>query len=282
MFDKKSTRRFLSIMMVVAACGVVSTARAGEFGNQFTMLGQGEFAVGAEAGWTNELQQRGSYIAVTQSYQGRTYKGNAQAKDMKITDDISCMATLTYGVLDQLNLYAKLGVVDGGKLDITALSYLGEFTLEAELHSAFTWVLGAKARIFETDGGLGMLFSAQYSRYDDREVDSWKASIGPSGASGTDDTFTFWQINASAAIYQKLGGFTPYLGALYSYTETEWDGHWSYPNGLQEHLEMTNDNEHKVGALAGLNWDAGEHLAVNLQGVFITSTQVSLGLSYAF
>ncbi len=45
---------------------------------------------------------------------------------------------------------------------------------------------------------------------------------------------------------------------------------------------MTNDNEHKAGALAGLNWDASEHFTVNLQGVFITSTLVSLGLSYAF
>ena len=134
------------------------------------------------------------------------------------------MTTLTYGIIDQTNVFSKLGVVDGGKWK----DYAPGNNWKENLESNFVWAVGAKGKIYEFENGLGFGLGAQYMRYDNRKVKNWRS--GETGEFAvdlgwsTDDKLDFWQLDILANAYWKIGAFAPYAGIGYTYYDVDFSG----------------------------------------------------------
>ena len=276
-------KRLAALLALAIVLSLASAAQAGVMGNPLTMVKQGTFALGIEGSWLSEMKLKDTDMSVSDKWLGVTDNWSFPIKDVKITDDANYMGTFTFGAWDWLNLFAKVGVADGGKLKFNEMYGAGDTeSYEAKLKSVLIWNVGIKARAFETTGGLGLLLSAEYTRYDDRDIGTLSYNGGQNTATSSDDTIDFWRFDGSAALYYKIGGFVPYVGALYSYSESKINFDWTYADGYQQTSNFTGKVKDSVGALVGVAWDINQHFALNLQGVFITRTAVSLGVSYAF
>ena len=272
-------KKILTLLaMVIVLPGGAAAAR--ELGNPATLLKQGHFAVGFQ--WTAAVEQEFEDYDLKRTYSDG-YR-NTDRKGAEFEDDQYYMATITYGVCDRFNLFAALGMADGGKwMDRQAGN-----DWQADLDSNFVWAVGAKAKLYQFENGLGFGLAARYLRYDNRRVTNWKArdtgeTAGDLGWS-TDDEFDFWQFDAVASTFWDLGAFTPYLGAGYTTYDVDFQGMWTH--SLDAHgwirYDASFSNENKFSALAGVNVNLGEHFKVNVQGNFVSSTALTLGISYVF
>ena len=253
---------------------------AQELGNPAKLIKQGQFDVGLEG--TLVIKQSFSDYTLDRSYSNGTSDSSRAGADFE--NDAYYMATVTYGVLDKLNVFARLGLADGGKW----LDYQAGNNWDGKLESNFVWALGAKFDVLKLDNGFGVLMGAQYLRYDDRKVDDWQSqetgqSAGQLGWS-TNDTIDYWQADFVLTTHWTIGAFTPYVGAGISWGEVNYDGEWtnSDPRIGRIKYESSFDNSNKFSGLVGFDVDLGDHFKINAQGTFISRTAVSLGLSYCF
>lgn len=255
-------------------------AFAQQLGNPAKLIKQGQFDVGLEG--TLVIKQSYSDYTLNRSYSNGTSDSSRVGADFE--NDAYYMATVTYGVFDKLNVFARLGLADGGKW----LDYQSGNNWKGSLESNFVWALGAKFDVLKLDNGFGMLMGAQYLRYDDRKVKDWKSeetgqSAGQLGWS-TNDTIDYWQADFVLTALWNIGVFTPYVGAGISWGEVNYDGQWtnSDPRIGWIKYDSSFDNNNKFSGLVGFDVDLGDHFKINAQGTFISRTAVSLGLSYCF
>jgi outer membrane protein W len=194
------------------------------------------------------------------------------------------MATITYGLFDRLNVFARLGLADGGKW----LDYQPGNNWKGELESNFVWAVGAKFAAIQLDNGFGMNLAGQYLRYDDRSVEDWRSEETGQSASqlgwNTDDNIDYWQADFVLTAQWAFGAFTPYVGAGYSYYNVNYKGQWTHqdPRIGWIKYDSTFENDQNFSGLVGFDVDLGEHFKINAQGTFISRTAVSLGLSWTF
>lgn len=279
----RSTPGFLAmkkLLLVVVAVGLamdVGNAGAGMTFKPGAMLKPGQFDVGVQG--TYLVEQDLEYNAVKASRKSKTYI--VPTKNVKIADDKSYMATVAYGVTHWLNLYAKLGMTDGGKLELTTFEGGVWGDSEIKLKGVFAWALGVKGRVFETRDGLGLLLAAQYLRYDDRKTGDTESVRF--GRAVNDYSVSYWQADLAASLYKKLGPVTPYIGLGYEYAELNMSG-TDQPGSkftYEVDLDDVNNNDN-LNAFVGLDWSITKNLLLNLQGDFIAQTAVTLGVSWAF
>ena len=198
--------------MTLLALLLVSTegvAFAQGLGNPAELIPKGEFAVGAQGNWV--FKQGFEAHDLKRSYSDG-YKDTSPIGGADFEGDQFYMATISYGVIDQINLFAKLGLVNGG----TWTDNEPGNNWKSDLGSNFTWAVGAKGKIYEFSNGLGFAASAQYLRYDNRKVNNWRSlDTGETAAEhgwNTDDNIDYWQVDAIASVYWALGRCSPYVG----------------------------------------------------------------------
>ncbi len=161
------------------------------------------------------IKQSFSNYRLNRAYSNGTSDSSRVGADFE--DDAFYMATMTYGLFDRLNLFARLELADGGNW----LDYQAGNNWKGKLDSNFVWALGAKFDALTLDNGFGVIMAGQYTRYDNRKVDDWTSqetgqSAGQLGWN-TNDTVDFWQADFVVSTYWTFGAFTPYVGAGYSY-----------------------------------------------------------------
>ena len=194
------------------------------------------------------------------------------------------MGTITYGIIDRLNAYAKLGMVDGGELK----DYEPGNNWEGDLDSNFVWAVGVKGTVHEFENGLGFGLAAQYMRYDNRGVKNWQDSdTGQTAADGgwaTDNEVDYWQLDILANAYWTFGIFTPYAGVGYTYSEVDYSGRWNRENAAISWVDFdaSFSNDNKFTALLGVDADLWKNFKVNIQGTFVSRTVLTIGISYGF
>lgn len=176
------------------------------------------------------------------------------------------MATFTYGVMDQINVFAKLGIVDGGKW----MDYEAGNNWKGELESNFVWAVGAKGRLHEFSNGLGFGLAAQYLRYDDRKVKNWRSldtgeTAGDLGWS-TDDKLDYWQLDILANAYWKIGTFTPYAGAGYTYYDVNFNGKWTNSVPYYGRIDYSAPFSNENNFTAPLDADLGMGFKASIKG----------------
>ncbi len=255
-------------------------AFAQELGNHAQLIKQGQFDVGFQ--WNSVFKQGFEDYDLKRTYSDGT--ANTGRKGADFENDQYYMATVTYGILDQINVFARLGMVDGGKW----LDYEAGNNWKGNLESNFVWAIGAKGNIYEFDNGLGLGLGAQYMRYDNRKVKDWRCldtgeTAGDLGWT-THDAFDCWQLDVTANAYWTIGAFTPYMGAGYTYCDVDFSGRWTHANPYhgQVDYDASFSNDNKLTALVGLEVDLGMNFKANIQGTFVSSTALTIGISYCF
>ena len=259
---------------------LATAAFAGELGNPAQLMRQGQFDVGAQ--WKSVFKQGFEGYDLKRAYSDGYRDTGRKGADFE--NDQYYMATVTYGILDQLNVFARLGMVDGGKW----MDYEPGNDWKGDLESNFVWALGAKGKLYEFANGLGFGLAAQYLRYDDREVKNWRAldtgeTAGDLGWS-TNDKVSYWQVDVVANAYWKLGRFLPYAGLGYTYYDVDFKGKWTHAIPDYGSIDYTAsfNNQNRFTALVGLDVDLGMNVKANIQGTFVSSTALTIGISYCF
>jgi hypothetical protein len=257
-----------------------SVAFAQELGNPAMLIKQGRFDVGFQ--WSYVFKQGFEDYDLKRTYSDG-YKDTSR-KGADFENDNYYMATLTYGIIDQINVFARLGIVDGAKW----LDYQPGNNWKGDLESNFVWAIGAKGKVYEFANGLGFGLAAQYMRYDDRKVKNWRCletgeRAGDLGWS-TNDKFDYWQLDVMANAYWTIGAFTPYVGAGYTYYDVDFSGKWTYQNAsdIWINYDASFSNENNFTALVGVDVDLGMNFKANIQGTFVSSTALTVGISYCF
>ena len=269
-------------LVVVIALVFLSggSAVARELGNPAMLIHQGQFDVGFE--WNSVFKQGFENYDLERTYSDGYRDSGRQGADFE--NDRYYMTTFTYGIIDQVNVFARLGVVDGGKW----LDYHPGNNWKADLESNFVWAIGAKGKLYEFDNGLGFGLAAQYLRYDGRKVKNWRSEeTGESAADlgwSTDDKFDYWQLDIMASAYWKIGAFSPYVGAGYTYYDVNFSGKWtnSIPYYGWIDYDASFSNENSFTALVGLDVDLPLGFKANIQGTFVSSAALTIGVSYCF
>ena len=266
----------LLVVLFVISGGVAS---AQELGNSAKLIKQGQFDVGFQ--WSSIFKQGFEDYDLKRTYSGG-YK-NTGRKGADFENDQYYMVAITYGIFDRINVFAKLGMVDGGKW----LDYQAGNNWKGDLESNFVWAIGAKGKVCEFDNGLGFGLAAQYMRYDNRKVKDWRSlETGETAADlgwATDDKFDYWQLDLMANAYLTCAAFTPYVGAGYTYYDVSFKGKWTQ-EGAYEWIDYDASftNENNFTALVGMDVDLGMNFKANIQGTFVSSTALTLGISYCF
>ena len=87
-----------------------------------------------------------------------------------------------------------------------------------------------------------------------------------------------------ANAYWTIGAFTPYVGASYTYYDVGFKGKWTHENPLYGGIDYdaSFSSQNKFTALAGLDVDLGMNFKANIQGTFVSSTALTIGISYRF
>jgi len=270
------------VIIAVASVFLFSggVAFAGELGNPAQFIQQGRFDVGFE--WNSVFKQEFDNYDLK-----RTYSDGYQNESRKQADfenDQYYMATVTYGILDRINVFARLGMVDGGKW----VDYEAGNNWKGDLDSNFVWAIGAKGKVYQFDNGLGFGLAAQYMRYDDRKVRDWRSMETGESANDlgwtTDDRIDFWQLDVMAHAYWTIGAFTPYVGAGYTYYDASFSGKWTHASAYYGWVDYdaSFNNENNFTAIIGLDMDLGMNFKANIQGTFVSSTALTIGISYCF
>lgn len=273
-------KKRLALTLAAIVVFIAGTGFAQELGNPAKLIKKGQIDVGVEG--TLVIKQSFSDYTLDRSYSNGTSDSSRVGADFE--NDAYYMATVTYGVLDRVNVFARLGLADGGEW----LDYQAGNNWKGNLESNFVWALGAKFDAIQTDNGFGMVMAAQYLRYDDRKVNDWKnqetgQSAGQLGWN-TNGSIDYWQADFVLTAKWTLGAFTPYVGGGYSWSNVNYNGEWtnSDPQIGWIKYDSSFENSNKFSGLVGFDVDLGEHFKINAQGTFISRTAVSLGLSYCF
>ncbi|MBC8420933.1 MAG: hypothetical protein ISR62_07845 [Desulfobacteraceae bacterium] len=273
-------KRLLAFTLVAIVVFIAGAVSAQELGNPAKLIKKGQIDVGLQG--TLIIKQSFADYELKRTYSNGTHNSSQKGADFE--DDGFYMATITYGIIDQINIFARLGLADGGKW----IDKQPGNAWKGNLESQFVWAVGAKGKAFELDNGFGMEIGAQYLRYDKREVKDWRnqetgETAGQLGWN-TNDTFDYWQVDGVVNAYWTIGAFTPYVGAGYSYSHVNFSGRWTNQNPDYGWVgyDSSSHNEDRFSALIGLDLDLGDHFKVNLQGTFVSRTAVTLGISYCF
>jgi len=200
------------------------------------------------------------------------------------------MVKTSYGVLDNLDIYVKLGTADfESKSNYTIRDIDGDYeigSLKAKGDNAFAYGFGAKGTYdLKNDWIVGCDVQYLRHKHDVKLTDSW-TDYNPDGSvdevgSGSGKgkvTFQEWQI--APYIAKKIGNFVPYLGVKYSDLRTNYkipDEDPEDPEGIAKF--KADDN---IGVFVGTDYKIAENWKLNLEGRFVDETAMSVGATYKF
>lgn len=218
------------------------------------------------------------------------------------------MIKLSYGVLDNLDLFVRLGEanfkqkikgeqVDTGTFVDPGSDNSGTYSGVIENKGTFTgksalaWGLGAKGVMpLKNDWSLGM--QAQYlthrnsikAKMTSKETGTATVTAGTNEGETTSyesaeeemnwnakTTVQEWQI--APYIAKKIGNFIPYFGVKYS------DMRGQYKDEDSKIKFKADDN---FGVFLGTDFKLGDKFSLNLEGRFIDETAMSVGATYRF
>lgn len=255
-----------SILIFLFVMGVVTEAFA--ISDPVQLINKGRFDLGIAGALTSNVR-----------FQNSQGTGNNLPLDISgfyMKNSKQYYATLSYGVLNNLDAYALLGFMDGGELHMT--TWQG---WKAKLRSGFLWGVGVKDRLFETSSGFGVTLGVEYSRCDNRSLDD---IVGEDGTVLDNNwKFSYWQFEGLATLYKRLGEFVPYIGIGILYSSAQVSGSDGLPGGpFTESVDFSAKNKKGQLGIVGLDYNINKKIFLNFQGEFMAKTSLELGLGYNF
>ena len=231
--------------------------------------GQGKFGIGLdqEIVFNRDMKLKSIEPALEP---GETLEMKPEIDKMSRT-----MVKTSYGVLDNLDVYVKLGIADFE--DTNNYTYddgSGPETgnIKNKGDNAFAYGIGAKGTYnLENDWIIGC--DVQYLRH----KNDYKG-VGDGGDSLKGDvTFQEWQV--APYIAKKIGNLVPYLGVKYSDLRTEYKLTLEGDDEVETWKTEADDN---FGVFLGIDYKIADNWKLNFEGRFADETAISLGATYKF
>ena len=247
-------KRLLQLTVVLSAnifllC-LFSVATAGTIGNPTARVEQGVFQVGGEI----DFGERD--IDVDNS------------KDLEVESN-RYIVTGAYGVSDQINVYAKLGMADAS-IDEHGIDFDGDMQI--------TYGGGLRATVHEIDDvKIGVAAQISYfSSEDTEELQYYYYTYS------TDIEVTWWEYEiAAGASYEGIESFVPYGGILFSKTDGEVKA--TQTSAVYSKSEKVDfDEADLVGIFLGADYNVTPEFKVGLEARLMNQTSFSLMANYVF
>lgn len=199
-----------------------------------------------------------------------------QATDMKFDEMYRTDVKISYGMLDNFDIFVKLG---GASFEMeeewrTTTPEVGSIKDDAE--TSFMWGIGMKGTLsLEDDWMLGV--DVQYLAHDndyDGRIDNRTTPADSEDYSGEMEVEE-WHV--APYIAKAINSFTPYVGVKYSDVRIE--NNYTTSSGSTKEKREADEN---VGVFIGLDYKIDTVWKLNIEGRFIDETAMSLGAMYKF
>lgn len=202
------------------------------------------------------------------------------------------MAKLSYGIIDTLDVYARVGIASyEGEMDLSSLEEPNgygsteEFTFGDEGTSP-VWGLGLKSAY---DFGDNWLVGAdlQYLRQRGENTQIIKQKR-------TDDSYRNYYYTIETKVEEwhiapyagkKIGDFVAYAGVKYSdfNIKSEWSTREKSSDSTFKNTRTVKlEADDNIGVFLGLDYELANRFSFNIEGRFIDETAMSLGATYHF
>lgn len=201
---------------------------------------------------------------------------NGTLKNVKIDRGYQIMLKPSYGLFDNLDVYAKLGAADYEGKDESYIGGVKDADDKTNTDTDFAYGFGMKGTYgLGNDWLIGC--DLQYLRSEH------KAKVTATPVAGVASSTTYktaesqeWHI--APYIARKINSFTPYLGIRYSDMKTKLKG--PAEDGWADNVKSEADDN--VGVFLGTDYKIGENWKLNLEGRFVDETAMSFGATYKF
>ncbi len=182
--------------------------------------------------------------------------------DIEIDDHYKINAIAVFGITDEIDLYAGIGISDFS-IDGNLASY-GKMNIDADTDIAY--IAGIKSLFFIDSGYYaGIDFQYEWSNNDaDIELSS--------GNYDGDIDYEKWHI--APYIARPYETYSPYAGIRY--TSIEYKADFS---GLGK-IDFENDNE--IGIFIGSDFNITDNISGNIEIGFLDQTSISTSINYKF
>jgi len=291
------------IALLVFVLSLPSIGMAATVGNTAETLGAaGKFSLGIEYDGITNRDLKWKSGSITMASPSVTVSDSIPPAGGSIVDmeaeSNRVFLKGTVGVHPNVDVFVKLGMADAGwkltEKDPGQPDSKTEFDGDRDL----AYGIGAKAKVFQTPGGLRVMADAQYIRYevdgdlktDGKEVDQdllddlRSTDPGATFSSTKKTKIQEWQL--ALYVNKTVGRFSPYGGVKYSdfKADLDLDGNGQY---MGEPFTVTIDAEseadNNIGVFLGTDIQViPNQFSVNIEGRFLDETAFTVGASYRF
>ena len=297
-------KKFLALCVVVLL-SLPLAAYAAAIGGAET-LGKGEVSVGLD----QEMVFGGKFRGISWS-DGEADNGDyweeAEKINLQVEQSYRSLTKISYGLLDNLDIYARIGMVrpsfkfkesynyyeewvetNNGE---NAYYYLVEGTAQIKLQGNYALAYGAGIKSVnqisdELLVGIDMQFLTYRNKYKAKGSGSlyWEmGAVGgePSESGSSEESESgklpgnqiYYEWHVAPYIAMKIENVTPYLGIVYS------DTLMKIKLGGETERFRAKD---RVGGFVGVDWRIDENWSLNIEGRFVNETAASAGVTYKF
>jgi len=258
---------FLSLAVLLCLPLAVYAASIGGAETQ----GKGKIGVGFDSSFVFDRDFQSKNTSVL----GANYKLN----DMKIDQGYGEMLKVSYGLLDWLDVYARLGAEQAdSKANAYDSAGVKQYTAKSNSDWGFAWGLGIKgAYPLKNNWLIGA--DLQYLRSGSGAKVSYTNVNTGVITSTTYKSGAGYEWHIAPYLGYKLGNLIPYLGVRYSDLRAKAKkpaDQINFPGNVKSEAD---DN---VGVFVGTDYKIGEHWKLNLEGRFVDETAMSFGATYRF
>lgn len=247
--------------------------------------GKGKFSVGIEQEFVSDRDIKKKTIVDAD--------GDPTEMNLEIDKMYRSMIKSSYGLLDNLDIYIKLGTADfESEIDMIWRDIVtGDYCLSklrAKGDNAFAYGFGIKGKHeFESGWIIGGDFQYMGHKNDYEGTEPWTdynagGNVINSGTAQHEGKITFKAWHIAPYIAKKMGNFLPYLGVKYSDIETDVKGTFTDSGQSPEDFKVKSKADDNFGIFVGTDYKIGENIALNIEGRFVDETAVSLGMTFKF
>lgn len=260
-------RRLIFLSLAVFIC-LPMAVYAASIGGAETQ-GQGKIAVGVDQTFVFNRDLK---------FKSASGLGTGQTlKNVKVDREYETMLKTSYGLLDNLDVYFKLGSENSrGKGD----NYVGDSKYgddKSKTGAVFAYGFGLKG-VYELQSNWLIGCDLQYLRSShETRISETVVATGESDATKYKSVVSHeWHV--APYIAKRINNFTPYLGVKYSDSRDTLKK--PADDGWLDNVKYEADDN--VGVFVGTDYKIGDHWKLNLEGRFVDETAMSVGATYRF
>jgi len=298
-------KKTILVGLLMVALSLPSIGWAATVGNIAETQGAlGQFSLGLEYDGVFNRDMKWDKGSVSETYLGVTYTDpvpytadGETIEDAEI-DSNRIFLKGTLGLHPNVDMFVKLGMASANWESMSKEPGDPDEKLEFEGDWNFAWGVGAKAKIFETSGGLRFMADAQYLSYKvdgdfklagkdfDQAIleEFWLDDPAATFSSDSEIEIKEWQV--ALYVNQTFGNFSPYAGVKYSDFEIdlEVDGSGQFfENPYSLKVEGDAEADDNFGIFLGMDiYIIPNQLSVNIEARFIDETAGTFGVNYRF